>query len=106
LAEFIPGKTILGRRVHEFRGCGGCPMNTQDCSTHLSNTKVRLKHTGNERWDNWGHIVPVFRPGELVEVELRYDEQVIYCVTAESTIYPGVSDYINLKNFEEITKDP
>jgi hypothetical protein len=77
-------------------------MNERDCPSSLINTKIFLKHTGNERWDNWGHIVPVFRPGEMVELELSHDAEVIYCATAESTIYPGVHDFVNLENFREV----
>lgn len=75
-------------------------MNTRDCQHTLTSSKVWLKHTGNERWDNWGHIVSVFHSDELVEVEITHDTSTIYCATAESTRYPGVSDYVDLKNFK------
>jgi hypothetical protein len=97
----IPNQRILNFRIRRFRGCGNCPQVTRDCQHSLSHTRLWLRHTGNERWDNWGHIVAVFRPGEMVEVEITHDASTIYCASAASTIYPGVSDYINLANFSE-----
>jgi len=81
-------------------------MVDRDCQQTLKTTRLRLKHTGNERWDNWGHIVPVFRPGEWVEVEITTEvlfrhDNFIYCASATSTIYPGTSDFIDLANFRE-----
>jgi hypothetical protein len=98
----LPNQSILNRRVLHFRGCGGCPQAALDCRRTLSVTRLWLRHIGSERWDNWGHIVPVFRPGEMVEVEITHDADAIYCASAVSTIYPGVSDYIDLANFSEV----
>jgi hypothetical protein len=74
-------------------------MADHDCQQTLKTTRLQLRHIGDECWDNWGHIVPVFRPGEWVEVEITHDDNFIYCASAASTIYPGTSDYINLANF-------
>jgi hypothetical protein len=56
-----------------------------------------MVHTGNERWDNHGKIVPVFSSHEHVNVEIRHDAATIYCGTA--TTDRGIRDYINLHNF-------
>jgi hypothetical protein len=98
---YIPNKRILKRRILLSRGCGDCPQRSLDCQQTLAVTRVWLRHTGSERWDNWGHIVAVFRPGELVEVEVTHDANTIYCASATSTIYPGVTDFVNLANFSE-----
>ena len=93
-------KKILGMRVHEYRGCGGCPVVEACEAKQLTKTRTTLRHTGDQRWDNWGTIVSVFRPGDLVEITLRHDGHTIYCGTgAESTLYPGVTDYVHLENF-------
>lgn len=101
LPETIPNKRILGKRVLIFRGCAGCPKGNRDCQHSLTTSSICLRHSGNERWDNWGHIVSVFRPNEWVEVQLTHDSQFIYCATAESSIYPGISDYVDLNNFSQ-----
>jgi hypothetical protein len=60
-----------------------------------------LRHTGDERWDNWGRVVSVFAPGDDVEVRIRHDQRTVYCGTAGSTLYPGVHDFVRLENFDE-----
>lgn len=99
--ETIPNKRILGKRVLIFRGCGACPKRDSHCQLSLTTPSIRLRHSGNERWDNWGRIVSVFRPNEWVEVLLTHDINYIYCATAESSIYPGISDYVDLANFSQ-----
>ncbi|URJ50707.1 hypothetical protein [Paenibacillus polymyxa] len=42
-------------------------------------------------WDNWGRLVKVFRKGEMCEGELWPDGT----VSAESTIYDGISDQVD-----------
>ncbi len=96
--NLLPGKTIRGMKVYRFAGCGGCPV--KDCRKALSESVVMLCHTGDERWDNWGRIVKVFAPGDLVEVRIRHDGSTVYCGTAVSTLYPGVRDFVDLRNFE------
>jgi hypothetical protein len=98
--DLLPGETIRGMRVRRFAGCGGCPI--EDCGRTLSESLVRLRHTGDERWDNWGRIVTVFAPGDVVEVRIRHDRSTVYCGTAGSTLYPGVHDFVSLQNFEEV----
>ncbi len=99
--EYILNKRILNLRILRWRGCGDCPYSDQECQQARTQTKVWLIHTGRQRWDNWGHIVDVFRPGELVEVEVTHDNRVIYCASATSTIYPGIHDFIDLVNFSQ-----
>jgi hypothetical protein len=100
--QFLPGKTIRGMRVYRYAGCAGCPVN--DCTKTLSESVVSLRHTGDERWDNWGRIVRVFAPGDVVEVRIRHDRTTVYCGTAGSSLYPGVHDYVDLQNFDEATE--
>jgi hypothetical protein len=80
-----------------FTGCGGCPAHEACVAGHLHDTPLPMIHTGNERWDNHGHIVPVFSANEPVTVEMRHDNVNIYCGTA--TTDQGVNDYINMHNF-------
>lgn len=95
----LAGKTIRGMKVQRFTGCGGCPIG--DCARTLSETVVLLRHTGDERWDNWGRIVSVFGPGDVVEVRIKHDQSMVYCGTAGSTLFPGVHDFVSLRNFDE-----
>jgi hypothetical protein len=97
--SFLPGKTIRGMKVFRYSGCGGCPIN--DCAKTLSESVVSLRHTGDERWDNWGRIVRVFGPGDVVEVRIKHDRTTVYCGSAVSTLYPDVHDFVSLQNFEE-----
>jgi hypothetical protein len=101
LLKLLFNKRLLGRRIVKFRGCGACPLSDHACQHDLAVARLSLRHTGSERWDNWGHIVQVFERGEIVEVELRYDSRYIYCAAAESTRFPGVNDFVNLENFSE-----
>lgn len=98
--DILPGKTIRGMKVYRFTGCGGCPI--RDCAKALLESVVMLRHTGNERWDNWGSIVSVFALGDVVEVTIRHDHGTVYCGAAESTLYPGVHDFVSLQNFDEV----
>lgn len=97
--DYLPNRRILNRRILRFGGCGPCSQVDLDCQQSLAVTRCWLRHTGRQCWDNWGHIVPVFRPGELVEVELTHDAGTIYCASATSTLYPSVRDFIDLANF-------
>lgn len=90
---------ILGITVHNYRGCGRCPAEEACEAKWLKDTVVTLQHVGDEQWDNGGDFVRVFEPGDLVEVRIRHDENAVYCVTAESTCYKGVSDFINLRHW-------
>lgn len=58
--------------------------------------KVRFKVTKDIRWDNWGRIVVVFRKGDIVEGTMYSDGS----VSAESTIYPGISDEVDSDSIE------
>jgi hypothetical protein len=98
--DFLPGRTIRGMRVRRYTGCGGCPV--KDCTETLSEAVVMLRHTGDELWDNWGTLVRVFAPGDVVEVRIRHDQEAVYCGAAVSTLYPGVSDFVSLQNFDEV----
>lgn len=89
---------ILGMNVAEFRGCGACPV-AGKCPSELKDDIVTLRHIGDERWDNWGRLVRVFGDNDEVNASIRHDGKIIYCASAESTWYPGVRDYIHLKNF-------
>jgi hypothetical protein len=71
----------------------------------LSESVVMLCHTGNESWDNWGKIVSVFSPGEIVEIRIIHDQYTVYCGEVGSTLYPGVYDYVSLENFDELSEE-
>ena len=85
--------------VHDYCGCGRCPAQKACEAESLKDTVVTLQHVGDERWDQWGTFVSAFEPGDWVEVKLRHDEHNIYCASAESTSYAGVSDFIHLRHW-------
>jgi hypothetical protein len=95
IPEYQPYLRIVGKRVHRF---GGCSMADLDCQQTLKTTRLRLKRTGEKRWENWGHTVAAFRPGDwgeaeiITEVLFRHDNNFIYCASSISTIYPGTRD--------------
>jgi hypothetical protein len=72
----------------------------RDCQRALQHARVQLRHPSDDWWDNWGHIISVLEPDERVEAENPHDGQVVYCASAVSARYPGISDTINLNNFE------
>lgn len=94
-------KTIKGL-VFKYSGCGNCPI--KDCEKTLTDSVVRLIHTGKETWDNWGRDVRVFGDGDVVDIEIRHDNTTIYCAIGTSTLYDGISDYVDLNNFSEISE--
>jgi hypothetical protein len=98
--DYVPSKTIHGLKVRRFTGCGGCPIS--DCGQTLSESVVMLRHTGDERWDNWGRIVSVFGLGDVVEVRIKHDQGTVYCGRAGSTLDPDVHDFVSLQNFDEL----
>ena len=49
-------------------------------------------------WDNWGRYVRVFLKGDVVEATVREDGS----LSAESTLYRGISDAIYPTEYEEV----
>lgn len=78
--DFLPGKSISGMKVYRYTGCGGCPI--RDCGETLSESAIMLRHTGDERWDNWGWIVSVFAPGDALGPTHRFDEVAMNTILA------------------------
>lgn len=64
----------------------------------MDEKKVRFKVTKDIRWDNWGRIVVVFCKGDIVEGTIYSDGT----ISAESTVYPGISDEVDLDSIEII----
>lgn len=96
--------TPLEISVAQYQGCALCPVR-EECYTGKLHTSVLLmRHIGNEQWDNWGRITPVFRLNDEVNVTVMHDDKQAYCGSAISTIYAdeGISDFVSLDNFELI----
>ena len=86
----------------DYKGCGCCDKCGKefDCSAHTVPITVRFNKS--ELWDNCGHFVTVFRKDDIVTGEAVVDDNKVYCITAESTLYEGIDDFISLENVEII----
>lgn len=82
--------------LKEYRGCGNCEKcdTNFDCMAH--SVPVKITFQKDEKWDNWGRMVTAFREGETVQGYAVIDKNNVYCASAESTVYEGVTDFISL----------
>lgn len=83
---------------YDYRGCGNCPLSKEDYGSCIKNYRVylKIKIIKPVSWEDWGRFVPVFNVGDVINAEGVTKDGVLYCVGAESTIHPGVKDYIML----------
>lgn len=58
----------------------------------MSSKPVKFEVTKVILWDNWGSLVTAFREGDIVEGEMHEDGS----ITAESTVYEGIYDDVDL----------
>ncbi len=84
-------------KIGKFNGCGNCPACKHD-SCVGKEIPVTITFIKDEYADNCGRFVVVFRKGEKVKAMARVLDDTIHCVTAESNIYNGYSDYVSLDN--------
>ena len=86
-------------KKYDYRGCGKCPLSTSllrgNCiKEYRVDLKIRIVKPIS--WERWGGLTPVFNVGDEVDAKGVAKNEVLYCVGAESTIHPGVKDYIML----------
>lgn len=83
-------------KCHEFKGCGKCKL--LECDCRLISVPVKITFKKDEKADNWGRIVTVFRKGETVKGYAVVDkDRTVCCASAASNIY-DYEDFINLEN--------
>lgn len=87
-------------KLKDYKGCGACEKCSSnfDCKAHT--IPVSIKFNKPQKWDNWGHMVTVFKSGQIVQGYAVVENGNVYCASAESTVYEGVVDFISLKNVE------
>lgn len=86
-----------------YMGCGMCD-NVNGAKCVGKSTKVEITFKNDEYWDNGARMVKVFNKGDVVEGKAIILDNKVYCASAESTIYEGIIDFIDLKNVESIKK--
>ena len=85
-------------KCNKFKGCEKCKLLGCDC--RLISVPVKITFKKDEKADNWGRIVTVFRKGETVKGYAVVDNNnVVYCASAESNIY-NYEDFISLENVD------
>lgn len=90
-------------KLMNYEGCGKCPKRGAefDCIAHR--VPVTIKFSKAQKWDNWGHLVTVFRAGDIVEGSAVIDNEEVYCAGATSTIYDDINDFVALEDIEITT---
>ena len=87
----------MAYKLGNYKGCGSCVK--KGACKNLKRKKVVVRFKNNERADNWGRTVTVFRAGEEVKAEVILDNETVLCATAESKRY-DYQDFISLENIE------
>lgn len=86
--------------VKEFKGCGNCELSGKDFDCVKNSILVNITFKNNEKADNWGKMVTVFRKGETVKGYAVVKDNVGYCVSAISNLYEGYEDFVSTDNVE------
>ncbi len=86
--------------LKNYEGCGRCEkcVSGFDCKVH--SVPVTIKFNKDVKWDYWGHMVTSFRKEDIVKGYAVIDNNKVYCASAESTVYGGVEDFIDLECVE------
>lgn len=97
-------------KKYDYKGCGNCPLSElKPRGACIKNHQVHLKIkvTKAISWEAWSRFipqateqVPVFNVGDVVEVDGVAKDGILYCCDGESTLHPGVKDYIDLDAIE------
>lgn len=87
---------------YDYKGCGNCPLKELSWGACVKEHRVNLKIKVTEaiQWEDWGVSKLVFEVGDVVEVEGVAKDGILYCCSGESTLHPGVKDYIDLDAIE------
>ncbi|CAI3548011.1 hypothetical protein [Clostridium neonatale] len=85
-------------KFKKYNGCGNCELAGKkfDCEAHNVPVNITFKH--NEKADNWGTMVTIFRKGETVKGYAVVKDGIGYCASAASNIYNGYEDFIDTDN--------
>lgn len=90
----------------DFKGCGNCPLSElKPRGACIKNHRVHLKVkiTKDIQWEGWNTFYPVFDAGDVVDVKGVAKDGILYCCSGESTLEPGVKDYIDLSAIEIVS---
>ena len=92
----MKGKMDLEK--YDYKGCGRCPLSKGERGSCIRDYRVdlKVKIIKPVSWEDWGGFIPAFNIGDVINAEGVVKDGVLYCVDAESTIHPGVKDYIML----------
>lgn len=82
--------------LKNYEGCGNCEKCGCDFDCKAHTLPVIISFNKTVKWDNWGQLVTAFRKGEKVQGYAVIDDNKVYCASAESTIYSGVEDFIDM----------
>lgn len=92
------------KKVRNWKGCGNCELCKAGIDCREFTREVRLEFIKNERWDNWGKMVTVFKKGTIVEGTAVVKDGMVYCASAEPPCY-GVADFVDLENIEILERN-
>jgi len=91
---------------YNYRGCGKCPLSglaeeiEYGACVKEYRVNLRIKITKLVRWEDWNVFRTVFNVGDVVAVDGVAKDGILYCCSGESTLHPGVKDYIDLDAIE------
>lgn len=93
---------------YNYKGCGKCPLSglaeeiQYGTCVKEYHVDLRVKVTKPILWEvAWtGRFALVFKVGDVVAVDGVAKDGILYCCSGESTLHPGVKDYIDLDAIE------
>ena len=83
--------------LSQYKGCYKCELSGK-CDR--CKVPVSIKFNKPQKWDCGGKMVTVFREGDVVNGYAWILENKAYCAVAESIIYEGIEDFIELEGVE------
>lgn len=92
-------------KARNWQGCGGCKLCRErvDCRSYTK--KIQMEFIKSEKWDNWGKMVTAFRKGTVIQGTAVIKDGVVYCASAESSLYQGITDFVNLENIKILEEE-
>ncbi len=88
------------KKVDNWQGCGKCKLCREGVDCRIYTKKIRMEFVKSEKWDDWGKMVTAFPKGTIIYGTAVVKDGVVYCASAESSLYPGITDFVNLKNIK------
>ena len=88
---------------YNYTGCNSCPLSKLEprgVCVREYRILIKVKITKAVFWEDWCVQRLVFSKGDVVEGKAVVKDGILYCFTAESTMSPGVSDYLDLGSIE------